>query len=187
MRYLLVFLVLYTSLVASRDGGPYLGFGYGISQYDDNQYYSNIEETNAKSSTFYAGAYINKYLSVELSHVSFDAQGLSDGFLVTNSSSAEELINFSATTISTLAHYPFFDDKIDTYLRFGAGEMGSNIAGESGFTLVYGVGIAYRFNDMFETKIAYDSYQFGLDTNNDKSSDYKMQLNYLYMAIEVQF
>ena len=187
MRYILIFLVLYSSLIASRDGGPYIGLGYGISQYNDDKYYTDMKEDSSESATFYVGAYINKHLSVELSYVSFDAKGLGDSFLVNKDSSSDETINFYATTISTLAHYPILNDKLDLYARFGAGEMGSNIANDNGFTLVYGVGIAYRFNETFETKLAYDSYHFGFDINEDKSSEYRMVLDYLYMAIEVQF
>jgi len=187
MRFILIFLLFITSILADRDGGPYLGFGYGITQYGDNNFYNSILEKNSKSLTFYGGAYINKHLSVELSHVSFNAKGLGDGFLVLDDSSSEQTVDYAATTISTLAHYPIFEDKIDLYARFGAGEMSSNIADDAGFTMVYGVGIAYRFNDIFDMKIAYDTYQFGYDENGNKSSDYRMKLDYLYMALEVQF
>ena len=187
MKYILLFLLFYTTLFADRDGGPYLGFGYGISQFNDDKFYNNIKENSSESATFYAGAYINKHLSVELSYVSFDAKGLGDSFLVNKDSSLDQTINFYATTISTLAHYPILNDKLDLYARFGAGEMGSNIASDNGFTLVYGVGIAYRLNKTVETKFAYDSYHFDFDINEDKSSDYKMVLDYLYIAIEVQF
>ena len=187
MKFILVFLLFFTSLLADRDGGPYLGFGYGYANYYDDGFNDEIKENLSQTLTFYAGAYINKHLSVELGYIDFNAYGAGDGFLVIDNLSTEKTLSFSVMTISTLAHYAFYNDSLDFYARFGAGEIKKNILSGEGFTMNYGLGMGYRFNKYISMKIAFDTYQFGFDENADKSSDYKMTLDYLYSAIEIQF
>ena len=184
MKFLLIFFLLIGSLLADRDGGPYLGFGYGISQYDDDNFNKTIVDNRSISTTLYAGAYINKHLSVELGYTNFNTNS-DDNFIVLNDT--KEQISISAITISTLAHYAFFNDKLDFYAKFGAGELNQSGISLDGFSLVYGVGMGYRFNKYLGIKFAYDNYQFGYDADGDLASDYDMQLHYLYSAIEVQF
>lgn len=187
MKFILIFILTFSTLLAHRDGGPYLGFGYGISKYYDGGFNKEIIENQSKTSTFYAGAYINKHLSVELGYIDFNANNLGDGFEIIDKQSNKNNISFSAITISTLAHYAFFSDTLDFYARFGAGEISQSTLFGEGFSMTYGLGIAYRFNKYFSMKFAYDTYQFGFDENSDKSSDYRMGLDYIYSAIEVQF
>jgi len=187
MKLILAFLLSFTSVLADRDGGPYIGFGYGTSNYYDDGFNEKIKENLSKTLTFYAGAYINKHLSVELGYIDFNTYGQEDGFLVIDNSDAEKIISFSVMSISTLAHYAFFNDSLDFYARFGAGEIKQNLLTGEGFTMTYGLGIGYRFNEYISMKIAYDTYQFGYSENSDRSSDYRMGLDYLYTAIEVQF
>ena len=187
MKLVLIFLLFFTSLFASRDGGPYLGLGYGISQYYDNGFNDKIKDDLSQTLSLYAGAYINQHLSVELGYTDFDADGQGSGFLVVDNSAIKKNISFSAITISTLAHYAFYDDTIDFYVRFGAGEITQNSLTGEGFTMIYGAGVSYRFNEYVSVKLALDTYQFGYDENSDKSSDYRMGLDNLYIAIEVQF
>ncbi|MEA2099170.1 MAG: outer membrane beta-barrel protein [Campylobacterota bacterium] len=185
MKFILIIFLFFTSLLADRDGGPYLGLGYGISQYDDNGLYENITENQSTALIFYAGAYINKHLSVEFNYVDFNTDGDKDTFVVKDDS--KKMLTISASTISTLAHYAFFDDKLDFYARFGAGEIQQDGLETEGFTMVYGVGMGYRFNNYTSIKFAYDNYQFGYDENSDKSADYRMQLHSIYTALEIQF
>jgi len=187
MKFILVFLLFLTSLLADRDGGPYLGLGYGIAKYYDNGFNNKIKDDFSPTLSFYAGAYINKHLSVELAYIDFDAKGQTDGFLVIDNSSMKKNISFSAITISTLAHYAFYYDIIDFYVKFGAGEITQNTLTGEGFTMIYGAGVSFRFNEYVSIKLAYDTYQFGYDENSDRSSDYRMGLDRLYTALEIQF
>lgn len=187
MRYILVFLLLVSSLLADRDGGPYLGIGYGYGDYDDDGFDKVIVEDSSQSLTLYAGAYINKHLSVEFAYVNFDSYQKGSGYLVTDNSDKEKHFSFSVRSISTLAHYAFFDDALDFYARFGAGEMRSTRSSDAGFSMVYGAGVSYRISEMFSLKLAYDLYDFGYDEDYDDSDDYKMRMDYIYTAFEVQF
>jgi len=183
MKFLLIFFLLIGSLLADRDGGPYLGFGYGTSIYNDDGLNQKLIEEDSNSMIFYAGAYINKHLSVELGYIDFNTNG--SNFIALNDSINN--ISISTTTISTLAHYQFFNDKLDFYGKFGAGELNQSGIKTEGFTLVYGVGAGYRFNKSIGVKIAYDNYQFNYDENSDDVADYRMKIDSFYAAIEVQF
>ena len=187
MKLLLILILTFTQLLADRDGGPYLGIGYGFGDYSDDKLYKEVKENTSESLTIYGGAYINKHLSVELAYVDFDAKGYGDGFLVVDETDQEKFISFSVMSISTLAHYAFFDDALDFYVRFGAGEVSSSASSDEGFTMLYGAGVAYRFNKYIALKVAYDLYKIGLDTDADNSSEYKMTIEHIYSAIEVQF
>ena len=187
MKFILVFALFISSLVADINGGPYVGISYGISQFNDDGYYQDIKEDKSKSAGFYAGAYINKHLSVEFAYVSFDAKDFGDGFSVVDNLATEKTVSFSVMSLSTSAHYAFFNDTLDFYAKFGAGEMHKSYLNEEGFTMLYGIGSAYRFNEYLSVKIAYDSYHFGYDEDYDKTTDYRMKLDYVYTAVEFQF
>lgn len=178
MKYVLILVLFLSSLYADRDGGPYIGIGYGVSQYDSDGIYDTLKEDTSKSITVYGGAYINKYFSVELGHVNFAS---SEGYILDN----KQTLEFSLFSVSTLVHYPVWDDKLDFYAKFGAGEI--NYANGSGFTFVFGIGTAVRFNDYLSLKFAYDKYPFGYDTTSNNSADNEMNINYIYSAIEIQF
>ncbi len=189
LKALFSFFMLCSVLFADRDGGPYLGFGYGVSLYNDDGFFKELKEDISRSTTIYAGAYINKNLSVELVHVSFDSKGLHEGYLVKEDSNIDKNINFSVISVSTLAHYPFLNDLIDTYARFGVGEMDMLGIDSTGFTFIYGCGISVRFNEWLSMKLAYDRYGFDYDDARDLDNviGYEMNIDYLYSAIEVQF
>ncbi len=185
MRILLVVLFLCAGLFADRDGGPYLGAGYGISKYNDDGLYNTLKSDTSNAATLYAGAYINKHLSVELGYVNFDAWHVGKEYAV------DELqkMGFEAITISTLAHYPFFEDLLDFYARFGVGNLSTNTLGADGFTMVVGGGVGLRLDEMLSLKIAYDMYNFNYldETNPNNTIKYDMHIDYFYTALEVQF
>jgi len=133
--------------------------------------------------TLYGGAYINRHLSVELGYTSFDSWHIDDGYAAVQG----QEIGAAAITVSTLAHYAFFDDTLDFYVKFGVADMAFNVAKSSGFGMVYGLGVAYRFDEVYSMKLAYDIYKFDYDSNSDGAADYHMQLEYAYVAIEMQF
>ncbi|WP_373036000.1 outer membrane beta-barrel protein [Sulfurimonas sp.] len=181
MKIILSILLFCTLLLADRDGGPYIGLGYGLSQFNDDGVYKEQKMSSSTSLMLYGGAYINKYLSVELAYVNFNA---GNAYKVVNDTNTEVEISFTSLNVSTLAHYAFFDDTLDFYGKFGVGEVGSSGAGTSGFTMLFGTGVGYRFNETYSMKLAYDRY---LIDYNKATVEKQMNVDVLYAAFEVQF
>jgi len=193
MRYVLVLVLILSSLYADRDGGPYIGLGYGTSTYNDDGCYASgcannsntpeiLTQDKSEAMSIYAGAYINKYLSVELNYTDFSLMA-KKGYEVDTT----KKIEFYAITVSTMVHYAFFDDILDFHARYGVGKIKEHITGAKGFTKVYGLGSSVRFSEMVSLKIAYDMYTFGYDSNGDNSSDFNQDIRYIYTALELQF
>ncbi|MCF6330827.1 MAG: porin family protein [Sulfurimonas sp.] len=178
MKYLLLLVLFFSYSFADRDGGPYIGVGYGVSQYDSDGLYNTLKKDSSKSITIYGGAYINKHFSVELGYVDFAYE---DGYIVDDT----KTLKLSLFSVSTLVHYPVWDDRVDFYAKFGAGQI--SYSDGSGLVFVFGVGTAVRFNDYVSLKFAYDKYFFGHDSTNSGSADNEMSIDYIYSAIEVQF
>ena len=183
MKIVLLVVLMLGTLLADRDGGPYIGLGTGISKIDSDNLYSDMIRDTSTATTFYGGAYINKHLSVELAYVSFDTWHLDDGYQAVKGQD----IGAGALSVSTLAHYAFFDDALDFYAKFGAADMSFNIINGNGFGMVFGGGMAYRFDETFSMKLAYDMYQFSYDKDSDSVADYRMRIHYVFTAIEMQF
>jgi len=179
MKSVFILLIFFSALMADRDGGPYIGVGYGTSTYDDAALYNALIENSSGAATFYFGAYINKHLSVELSYASFDAWHFQNGY----QTDINTTLGFGALSVSTLAHYAFFDDSLDFYAKFGVGEISLGGLESKGFTMLYGIGVGDRLNKYMRLKVAYDIYTFSYE----KTSRYDMQIDYMYSAIEVQF
>jgi hypothetical protein len=180
VRIFLFLAFFITLLSADREGGPYLGFGYGMSEYDDGGMYDKVLENEAKASFMYGGAYINKYLSVEIGYVNIK------NFNYKIEQNSNELnIGYTLYNVSTLAHYAFFDDLLDFYAKFGAGYVTS--FGEDGSSFIYGIGTSLRLSELLSIKVAYDIYDFGYDTSANGSSDYDMKISYPYIGVEIQF
>jgi hypothetical protein len=180
MRIFLLLLFIVSMAMADRDGGPYLGFGYGISEFDDAALYGKLKEDRSNSYTLYAGAYINKHLSVEFGYVSFNTQDTK-----AYKTQDDTMIKIKVAAISTLAHYAFLDDRLDFYAKFGVGEIRMPNTTQEGFSFVAGGGTAWRFSEKLALKVAYDFYDFDY-TAVDKTS-YSMNIQYVYTALEVQF
>lgn len=180
VKIILVLAFFITLLSADREGGPYLGFGYGVSDYNDDGMYDQLIDESAKASFMYGGAYINKHLSVEIGYVNIK----NFNFKVQQDSQDLE-VGYTLYNVSTLAHYAFFDDIWDFYAKFGAGFVKS--FGEEGSSFIYGIGTSLRLSDIFSIKLAYDIYDFGYDTTSNGSSDYDMRISYPYVGMEIQF
>jgi hypothetical protein len=180
MRFLLVLALLFSYSFADRDGGPYIGIGYGESLYDDDNVYEDILEEKVGSLTYYGGAYINKHLSVEIGYIK-----ATDGKYKVLENNVRKRLDYTLYNVSTLAHYAFFDDFWDFYLKFGAGYV--KYDGEKGFSYLYGVGTSLRLSELISLKVAYDIYEFGYDEDGDNGSDYNMRISYPYVAVEFQF
>ena len=183
MRYILVLFLLLSSLYADRDGGPYIGLGYGDSTFRSDGLYDTLKEDKSAGATIYVGAYINKHLSVEFNYVDFSTFGTNDGYEVNDT----QAINFFALNVSTLAHYAFFNDVWDFYAKFGVGEVHQSNSQIKGFSFVYGAGTAIRFGELVSLKIAFDRYDFGYDKTQNNSSDFSLKIDYIYTALEFQF
>ena len=162
-----------------RDEGPYLGLGYGLGIYNDNNYFANKKDVQKASYGFYGGAYINKYLSIELDYMK------SGDFKVQESVSNKSSFNYSAVTVNALAHYPVLYDAFDLYAKFGAGESYTSLSNKDGSALVVGAGVSYRIDDMFALRAAYDLYTFNYES--DTRGRFNMNIQYVYAGIEVQF
>ncbi|WP_321777984.1 outer membrane beta-barrel protein [Sulfurimonas sp.] len=180
MKIILAILIFCSVLLADRDGGPYIGIGYGLSSYGDDGIYKEVTESDSDTLVLYAGAYVNKHLSVELGYVNFNQGG---DYKAVNDSNVEKSIAFNAMHVSTLVHYAFFDDSLDFYAKIGVGNMSAS-EGSSGFSIVYGGGIGYRFSKMWSMKIAYDKYETDYKKGN---LDKRIDLGVVYSAIEIQF
>ncbi|MDY0116978.1 MAG: porin family protein [Sulfurimonadaceae bacterium] len=175
IRLIIIVLTLCSVAVADRDGGPYLGFGYGMSQFGKNDVYTNLKEDRANSYSIYAGAAINKHLAVELARTSLGAYKLEN---------SDEL---KATIISlaTVAQYPFYKDMFSVYAKAGVGHIKLNTLADTGFTFLLGGGVSYRYNEYLGVKIGYEYYPFDYEDADEAS--HSMKIEYVYGAIEVQF
>jgi len=173
IKKLLLIACMVLMLYADRNGGPYIGIGYGDSSIADKEFYS-LEEKKSKGYCVYAGAYINRHLSVELEYV---------GALSYRQNSTQ-YVDFNLLHINTQAHYAFFEERLDFFVKFGVGEI---IEKNSGFAMIYGAGAAWRFHKRFALKTGYDFIDFGVDINGDNSSDASMHIGYFFGAVEVQF
>ena len=173
MRFFLVFVLMAFSLYASRDGGPYIGGGYGVAKLDVDGYY-DLKEDSSNSTKIYAGAYINKNLSVEVEYVgdlAYEVKGRNE-------------FTPNLMDVNTQAHYQFFNEKLDVFAKFGVGEIHYE---DKGFTFVYGGGVSWWINEMFLLKFGFDRFDFGYDKDNDNSADKDFKIDYFYSAFEVQF
>ena len=174
-------ILLFCTLLAADRSGPYMGLGYGLSQFNDDGIYKELKENESTSMTLYGGAYINKYLSVELAYVNMT---FGNSYKAIDATNTENELSFSSLNVSTLAHYAFFDDVLDFYGKFGVGQMDANGVGSAGFTMLYGAGVGIRFNEMLSMKVAYDRYITDYEKSGAKN---EMQVEFIYTALEVQF
>jgi len=181
MRVVLAIVLFCSVLLADRDGGPYVGLGYGISQFNDDGVYKEQSVDDSASLMVYGGAYINKHLSVEIAFVDFNVR---NDYIVVDDFDQKQSIDFSTINVSTLAHYAFFDDILDFYAKFGVGQMQASAVGSNGFTMLYGGGVGVRFSEMFSMKIAYDSYLVEYTKGLEEED---MKIDFVYTALEVQF
>jgi len=180
MKIILSILLFSTLLLADRSG-PYIGFGYGLSQFDDDGIYKELKESESTSMTLYGGAYINKYLSVEIAFVNMTA---GNAYKAVDATNMEKDLSFSSLNFSTLAHYSFFNDTLDFYGKLGVGQMDANGVGSTGFTMLVGGGVGVRFTEMLSLKVAYDRYITDYEKTGAK---HEMHVDFIYTAFEIQF
>lgn len=191
IRRLVAGVLLFTlPLIADRTG-PYLGVGAGLSYYNDDGRLQRVSTDHASSYRFCAGAFINEYLSVEIDYAYLKAfQGTSE-----IGEAVEE--KFEALTVAALAHYPVWENRIDLFAKFGAGELFWSETGktqkqdDSTGTLLVGAGVGYRPTERLTFNLGYDYYTFSLDAldpaTNLAMKRYEMEIGLLYLGVEVQF
>ncbi len=179
----LIGLLLPLALLAGERAGPYLGAGAGIANYRDDGRLASIEGTDETRYHFNAGAFINKYFSVEFALAHFnDFGGIDrDGVSVRES--------FNTLTADALVHYPVMNDRLDFFGKFGAGQIfweehGSHYRSSNSATLLFGAGFGFRPTKRVTVNIGYDFNTFRMDVNTTR---FEMQLGTGYLEVQVQF
>lgn len=189
MRKLFVVLVVLVNMALAEEvdrTGPYIAVGGGYAVfYDDNRMGSEPIDPSYNLN-FIAGAFINKYLSVE---VAVD-------YYNTFTNTSKDTTNIYIYDAAAKAHYPLWNDRIDLYAAFGAGgiswkETLDNVTQESSSGAVRGdVGAGFRALEWLTLNVGYRRYFFTLDkvdANGLITEQYNMELSSAYVNIEVQF
>ena len=184
MHKWMVLIMLFTASAWAERSGPYIGAGVGLSSYNDDDRLDAITDNSNGTLRLYAGAYINKYFSVEVDYSALmKFEGLTKiGGEVTN--------EFSILSFAALAHYPVANDSVDLYAKFGAGQLfweesGSESHSDDSAAMLFGAGIGYRLMEALTLNLGYDFYTFSMDGAND--AHYNMSLGVTYLKVEVQF
>jgi len=172
--------------------GPYIAVGWGYAVFNDDGRMQAASLDNAYNLNYIGGVFINKYLSVELAYDSYKT--------------FENVYNLNTTKISVIdvdakAHYPLWNERIDLYGAFGAGQVfwSENLNGitqsDKSGVLRGDVGVGFRALEWLTMNVGYRRYFFTLDHNTGtKDSEnniiyerYKMKVSSVYATIEVQF
>ena len=181
-------LALLAVMAFAERSGPYIGAGYGTASFSDGSYfdvngYTQGVDDSSEGLRVYGGAYINKYFSVELGYSDFGDYKASNALTQNISES------FSALGVSALVHYPFYEERLDSYLQVGAADMNWDESGtakrsDSAGAIVLGIGAAYRFTDDWALRVGYENYSFEL---SDGGRTFDWSVDTLYATFEVQF
>jgi len=172
-----------TLLLAAERSGPYLEAGAGLGSYNDDGRRASLENTSVSQYRFGAGAFINRHLSVSLDYAKF---GAFDGTTASGELSRDA---FEILSADVTGHLPFFNDTVDLFARFGAGQLFWDQShpgrkSSSAGALVYGIGVGVRARPWLTFNAGYDFYQFGMD---DNGTSYEMGLGSIYLGVQVQF
>lgn len=174
--------------------GPYLAVGVCYAVFDDDLR-MEAEPLGINSSynvNIIGGAFINRYLSVE---IAYDYYSVFENDLNVNTT------KLSVADVAAKAHYPFWKERIDLYGAFGAGQIywSENVNGntqedQSG-VLRADVGVGFRALKWLTINVGYRRYLFTLEhdtgeTDADSNIIYQqhnMKLSSAYTNIEVLF
>lgn len=174
--------------------GPYIAIGGGYAVFEDDQ--RMVAQASGVDHSYniniIGGAFINRYLSVEIAYDYYET--------FVNDENADTT-KLSVIDVAAKAHYPFWKERIDLYGAFGAGQVYwvENLGGisrddKSGI-LRGDVGVGYRALNWLTFNVGYRRYFFTLDhqtgeidaDNNIIYERYNMELGSAYANIEVQF
>lgn len=180
---LVALLCLALGLFAADRAGPYLSAGTGLGTYHDDGRLVQIDPRDVMQYRFAAGAFINPHLSAALEYVQFDA------FEGENSAGTTVRQFFKVLTADVSGHYAFFDDQLDLFATFGAGELfweekGDVSRSSSAAALLFGAGVGVRPVSWLTLNVGYSYYQFGME---DDAGVYAMSLGGMYFECQVQF
>jgi len=166
--------------------GPYIAIGGGYAVFDDDNR-MDAEPSKINSShniNIIGGAFINRYLSVEIAF---------DYYETFENDENENTTRLSVFDVAAKAHYPFWKNRIDLYAAFGAGEVywtekiGARQDDKSG-VLRGDAGVGFRALNWLTINVGYRQYFFILeDETTDVFNQYDMKLSSAYTNIEVQF
>lgn len=194
-KLFLLFLIL-LSPAFGADGdrtGPYIAVGGGYALFEDDRRMDTGSEgvSSSYNLNIIGGAFINRYLSVELSYDYYDT------FVNDLNANTTRL---SVIDVAAKAHYPVWKERIDLYGAFGAGQIYwvENLDGVSRDdrtgTLRGDVGVGFRALKWLTFNVGFRRYFFTLDHETGTDSDgnviykrYYMDLSSGYANIEVQF
>ena len=192
-----VSVLLLTSLLqgeAVDRTGPYLSLGMGHSTLEDDGRMQTQKIDTQNNYTLVGGAFINKYLSVEINLDYFET--------FTNSENSNETTIYIVDAAAK-AHYSVWKDRIDFYGAFGAGsilwkETLNGVSQDDKAGVLRGdLGIGFRAVEWLTLNIGLRRYYFTLDHSYEtKDSNDKPVYNYnrfhmtatsAYANLEVQF
>lgn len=158
---------------------PYIDLGYGISNYSDNNYYKQVKSTNVGAFNISLGAYINKYLAVEIEYLK---TGTFDTQKVDGSSSS---FNYSAITVNTAAHYYVYKNRIDLHVKFGMGQSSTSLSSNDGSAILYGLGTSYILSARYSLGVNYNIDTFS--HNSSQRGSFSMNIQYVSMDVKIKF
>ncbi len=193
--YLLPFFFCIALMGESLDRtGPYISLGGGYTSFIDDGRMDASNLNHGSNINLIGGAFINKYLSVEL--------GL-DYFTPFTNPDNENMTELYFADAAAKAHYAFWRDRIDLYAAFGAGvvlwkeTLNDKFQDDKAGSLRADLGVGFRALEWLTLNIGYRRYFFTLD-DNYQSKDangkeeynfdrYHMRADAAYANIEVQF
>jgi len=183
-RYLFLLLVVATIVWAEpRDRtGPYLALGGGYAKLYDDGRMGDEAMRDSYNVNLIGGAFINKYLSVELGVDYYDTF---------NNSSQSASTSVYFIDAAAKAHYPFWKERIDLYAAFAAGGLfwketlnGESQKDNSGATRG-DIGVGIRALRWLTFNVGYRRYFYIIE--NQDAQRYNMSIGSTYANIEVQF
>ncbi len=174
--------------------GPYIALGGGYAVFYDDQRMDAepLGVNHSYNINIIGGAFINRYLSVEIAY---------DYYETFENDKNSNTTKLSVADVAVKAHYPFWKERIDLYGAFGAGQIywDENLNGisqddQSG-VLRADVGVGFRALKWLTINVGYRRYIFTLDhetgerdiDNNIIYQQYNMELGSAYTNIEVLF
>ena len=192
---LLLFSLVTLSFGESMDRtGPYIAVGGGYAVFNDD-FRMDAEPLGVNHSynvNIIGGAFINRYLSVEIAY---------DYYETFDNDKNSNTTKLSIADVAAKVHYPFWKDRIDLYGAFGAGQVywKENLNGvsqddQSG-VLRADFGVGFRALEWLTINMGYRKYHFTLDHNTGETDvddniiyqRHNMELGSAYTNIEVLF
>lgn len=189
MKKIVVLLLALVTIALAKDAdrtGPYIAVGGGYAVFNDDNRMGSEPIDPTYNLNLIGGAFINKYLSVELGFDYYD----------TFTNDMQDTTDIYIFDAAAKVHYPFWKERIDLYAAFGAGgiawkETLDGVTQEDNSGVLKGdVGIGFRTLDWLTVNMGYRRYFFTLDQVDNSgivTQHYKMDLSSAYVNIEVQF